>query len=509
MDLIKQILLKGKGRPAALFILIWSVMMNILTELPPSWPALNQPLKLITEYFGAPFASGRDLLFDGYQKKHPRHALSQPVTIVAIDEKSLQDYGQWPWPRYRLAELINAIAAHQPAAIGLDIYMPELDQTSPAQVAKGLPANHQHLADQLSRLTSHETLLAQALQLSPSVLSAAGFDYPAFTTRAGMRTWPVSLSGGESLPNFSRHFEQVLASVPQLQAAASGQALVSVDLENGVVRHVPLVMGLADQTVPTLALEMLRVASGSASVRVQLSSRGVDAVEVADLTVPTLPKGDIRLHFAKHGSMLSRYVSASDVIKGKMDPQMLAGKLVLLGLTGAGLNDMRTTAIGETVPGIEIQAQVIESVFDGHILVRPYWFKWAETMALILVGSLLVWYVPRTNSWLATYLRKVPKSSLWLTLATNSLIVWLGYQLFLKTSALFDAASFFLIISAVMGSLVSTVLVEMEKLKKSHEESGPETPLQGIDASEVRPDVISLADNHCNHTPSSEPGIRA
>ena len=88
MDLIKQILLKGKGRPAALFILIWSVMMNILTELPPSWPALNQPLKLITEYFGAPFASGRDLLFDGYQKKHPRHALSQPVTIVAIHEKS-------------------------------------------------------------------------------------------------------------------------------------------------------------------------------------------------------------------------------------------------------------------------------------------------------------------------------------------------------------------------------------------------------------------------------------
>jgi adenylate cyclase len=478
MEMLKQILVTGRGRPAALFILLWSVTMNILTELPPSWPGLYKPLHLVTEYFGSPFASGRDLLFDGYQKEHPRQPQSQPVTIVAIDEKSLQDFGQWPWPRYRLAELIKAIAAHQPAAVGLDIYMPERDQTSPNQVAKGLKTEHQALAQQLSRLPSNETVLAQSLRQVPSVLSAAGFDYEAYTTSSGMRTWPVGLSGGETLPVFSRRFDQVLASLPELQASASGQALVSVDLENGVVRHVPLIMNLSDQAVPTLALEMLRVATGAPAVNVQLSPRGVDAVEVADLSVPTLPKGDIRLHFAKHQTMASRYVSASDVIKGKVDPQMLTGKLVLLGLTGAGLNDMRTTAIGETVPGIEIQAQVIESLFDGHILQRPYWFKWAETLALLLVGSVLIWYVPRPNSMLSVYLRKVPKSSLWLTLATNSLIIWIGYRLFIKTSLLFDAASFFLIISAVMGSLVSTVLAEIDNLKKSQEEARYEEAMQ-------------------------------
>jgi adenylate cyclase len=213
-------------------------------------------------------------------------------------------------------------------------------------------------------------------------------------------------------------------------------------------------------------------------VNVLVNSQGVAAVNVADLSVPTLPKGDIRLHFSKHATMASRYVSAADVLQGKVDPLMLSGKLVLIGLTGAGLNDMRTTAIGETVPGVEIQAQIIESFFDNRILKRPYWFKWAETLALLLVGGALIWYVPRPHSLLTTYLRKVPKSSLWLTLATNSLIIWIGYRIFVTTGLLFDAASFFLIVSAVMGSLVSTVLAEIDNLKKSPPDVRHEDPLQ-------------------------------
>jgi len=490
MKLIKQILITGRGRPAALFILLWALTMNILTELPPSWPPLKKPWNLVTSYFGTPFASGRHLLFDGYQKEYPRQPQSQPVTIVAIDEKSLQAFGQWPWPRYRLAELIDAIAKHKPAAVGLDLYMPEFDQTSPAQVAKGLKLEHQALAEQLRTLPSNEQVLAQSFRKTPIVLSAAGFDQPAYTTTAGMRTWPVQLEGADKLPVFSRHFDHVLASLPELQAAARGQALVSVDLENGLVRHVPLVMNLADQAVPSLALEMFRVATGSSAVQVRVNPRGIESVGVADLNVQTLAKGDIPLHFAQHQTMATRYVSATDVIQGRVASQMLTGKLVLVGLTGSGLSDMRTTAIGETVPGIEIQAQLIESLFDGRILQRPYWFKWAETLALLLVGGILIWYVPRPHSLLSVYLRKVPKSSLWLTLATNGLIIWIGFRIFAKTGLLFDAASFFLIISAVMGSLVSTVLAEIDNLKKSQEETKHDVALQ---AAHINSDRTAMA----------------
>jgi adenylate cyclase len=219
-------------------------------------------------------------------------------------------------------------------------------------------------------------------------------------------------------------------------------------------------MNLTDQAVPSLALEMFRVATDSAAVQVQINPRGIQSVGVADLTVPTLPKGDIPLHFAQHKTMATRYVSASDVIQGQVAHQMLSGKLVLVGLTGSGLSDMRTTALGETVPGIEIQAQLIESLFDGRILQRPYWFKWAETLALLIVGGVLIWYVPRPQSLLSSYLRKVP--------------IWIGFKIFAHTGLLFDAASFFLIISAVMGSLVSTVLAEIDNLKKSQEDMRPD-----------------------------------
>jgi adenylate cyclase len=235
-------------------------------------------------------------------------------------------------------------------------------------------------------------------------------------------------------------------------------------------------------------------------VQVRVNPRGIESVGVADLNVPTLAKGDIPLHFAQHKTMTSRYVSASDVIQGSVAPKMLMGKLILVGLTGSGLSDMRTTAIGETVPGIEIQAQLIESLFDGRILQRPYWFKWAETLALLLVGGILIWYVPRPNSLLSVYLRKVPKSSLWLTLATNGLIIWIGFRIFAQTGLLFDAASFFLIISAVMGSLVSTVLAEIDNLKKSQEEARHEVAMQDTRSTGERTEMARHSSSSANRT---------
>ncbi len=97
-------------------------------------------------------------------------------TIVEIDDKTLAEIGQWPWPRNRLADLIDAIAAQKPAAIGLDIYMPEPDQTSPDKVADNLPATAADLAARLRALPSHEAILAQSLRAAPSILGAAAFD---------------------------------------------------------------------------------------------------------------------------------------------------------------------------------------------------------------------------------------------------------------------------------------------------------------------------------------------
>ena len=119
-------------------------------------------------------------------------------------------------------------------------------------------------------------------------------------------------------------------------------------------------------------------------------------------------------------------MSAADILAGDVDPDMLTNKLVLLSLSGAGLTDYRATPLGEYVPGIEIQAQVIESLLDDDYITRPWWLKWTELVTLISVGLFMVWVVPKMNEVLA----------LAMTLSFDFVVVNIGTILFDKMSIL-------------------------------------------------------------------------
>ena len=460
---LKALFVAGKGRPVAVLILLWALSASLLSEaeLSPAWSD-SWPGK-VADMVARPFKTGRQLLFDGYQRTFPRQPQSQPVTVVAIDEKSLAEIGQWPWPRNRLAALLDAIGQAGPAVVGLDMFMPEADQTSPARVAANLPREQATLARALARLPNHETHLAAALRRTPSVLGAAGFDFPSHSTTSGLRVTPLAIQGEDPLP-WLRNYPYVLASLPELQAAAHGQALLTVSrLDGGVVRRVPLVLAVNQQPVPGLAMEMLRVASGSSAVEVEVGQLGFEAVQVADLRVPVQENGDVWLHFARSQTSAARYLSAADVLSGNFDPERLNGKLVLLGLTGSGLSDMRSTPLGELVPGVEIQAQLMESLFDGRFILRPWWLKWLETALLLVVGSVMIWAIPRTDGRVAAALQKTPRAASWWVIGLNVLIVSVGYLLFYTRGLMFDSASTFIGLSSVLGSLVSSALIEIDQ----------------------------------------------
>ncbi len=468
LDSIKRLFAASRGRPMALGILLLLGSLNLLSNQlapeKPTWVDTVQGMATGT------YKTARRLLFDQYQVTFPRKPLSQPVTIVAIDEPSLAAIGQWPWPRNKLVNLIDAINAQKPLAIGLDMYMPERDQTSPDQVAKNLPPNTAALATALNNLPTHEAILASALKRSPSILGAAAFDHAAQTTTDKLVTKPIAtkLLNAQSTEDGLRHtkrFERVLASLPELQQATHGQALLSVPLDNGVVRRIPLVMRLGENVVPSLALEMLRVATDSPAIEVTTDTRGVQGVQVADLRVNTQEDAEIWLHAAPIQSTITRYVSALSVLQGKANPEQFENKLILLGLTGAGLNDMRTTPLGELVPGIEIQAQVIESILDQRLLRRPHWLVLGETLVIGLFGVLMIWYIPRPKSHVMRLLRRYPKSSGAIGIGLNLLLVALGFALFHFYGLLVDTASSFIVISAVMGSLLATALGHIEKEK--------------------------------------------
>ena len=458
---IRNLLKAAQGRPVALVVLFGLSLLNLSSE----WPSdIARPafVDALDEAVPDSFKTARQLLFDQYQRRFPRVPTAQPVTIVEIDDATLATVGQWPWPRNRLASLINAIAALKPLAIGLDIYMPEPDQTSPDKVAGNLPATAAALAAGLRALPSHEAILARSLHAAPTILGAAALDHPTFAASTDLRSAPILVHGTDPLRRVQR-FDYVLASLPELQEAAHGEAMLSVALEQGVVRRIPLIMGLGEKLVPSLPMEMLRVATDSPAIDVFADASGVQAVGVADALVPTQPGGDIWLHFASIRSTLSRYVSARDILQGTVDPERLRNKLVLVGLTGTGVTDMRTTALGELVPGIEIQAQVIETIVEGRFLRRPTWLKWAESAFIMMFGLLIIWYVPRTQSRFAVFLRAVPKGSTFLGVFLHLLNLLCCFFIFMRFGLLVDAASIFIILSAVMGCFFSPALLHVDE----------------------------------------------
>lgn len=451
----------------AALVLVLACLGMLLSDWPVWWPALPGSIKNLTAGATESYSRGRHFLFDRYQRKLPRTVQSQPVTIVAIDEKSLAQMGQWPWSRHRLAALVDAINQHKPATIGLDLYMPEADQTSPAQVAQAVQSRQPQLAEQLRALPSNDQLLARSLARSPSVLGAAGFDFKTYTTTTAMRTWPLQLQGAEHLPASAREYPAVLASLPLLQSAAAGQALLNVDADDGTVRRMPLVASVGGQPVPSLAIEMFRVALGAPSTQVRIGPHGIESVNVADLQVPTQPNGDVLVHFAPKADTLQRYVSAVDVLQGRVNPEAFADKLVLIGLTGMGLNDMKRTALGEHVPGLEIQAQFIEAMFEAQLLRRPWWMLFAEIGCALLVGGLMIWLLPRvqaTNRLGAIY--RMPMVGVVGSFGINAVAVGTGFYLFYAHGLLFDAASFFLVTSLVFGMLFTFVQASALKAKE-------------------------------------------
>jgi len=335
----------------------------------------------------------RLLVFDGYQALWPRERKSAPAIIVEIDEVALADHGQWPWPRSLLATLVDRIAAAKPAGIALDLMLPEPDRYSPAEYARsiGLP---EPLARALSRLQDNDQRLAGAVARHRVVLGITGLEYvdPRFPNPP--RVAPVLFAPGVA-PQL-RSYAGVLQSRPVIDRAAAGRGLVNSDSSDRIVRRIPFVAQVNGVIASTLALELWRVASRASVLRVAQGDGGLLEISFAKREIPVQADGSFWLYASR--STPERFVSASEVLAGRVDPERLKNKLVLVGVTGLALVDRRITPLREEVPGVELHAQLIEQIFDGSYLVRSSLAPWLERLLLIAGCALLILWVPRLRS---------------------------------------------------------------------------------------------------------------
>ncbi|MGZ5818541.1 MAG: CHASE2 domain-containing protein [Burkholderiaceae bacterium] len=341
--------------------------------------------------------------------------LDERIVIVDIDEKSLSELGRWPWSRDVIATMVDKLSdRYQAKAIGFDVMFSERDTSSGYAILESLAnrelKNVPNIGDRIRALKptlDFDGRLAKSLKSRPVVLGyVLGGDQkkgllpaPVFTTAdlAGRVLDAKSVAG-------------YVASLEPLQhAAKAGGFINATDFDSdGVLRSTPLLLQFGDNFYESLALSTARIALGATTISpillndsnltdVQLQEYG--ALDSLSLNTPAQPlkiaidRGlTTKIQFRGHGGPdggAFRYVSAVDVIKGRIPPQELANKIFLFGTTAPGLYDLRSTPVRADYPGVEVHANIIASILDGEFKQQKGYSVGVDLVQIVLLGILL------------------------------------------------------------------------------------------------------------------------
>jgi adenylate cyclase len=332
--------------------------------------------------------------FDTFQRIAPRVKTARPVAIVDIDEKSLAKLGQWPWPRTQLADLIVNLTNLGAVTISFDAVFSEPDRLNPDVAAKTMRDLDEVTRAKLRDLPSNDQVLADAIRRSRVVLGETGLDSAEPQLDKDLPVTGFASIGGDIEP-FLFEFPGLLRNIPVLEKSAAGRGLITIKPErDGIIRRVPMVLRTQGTMMPSLSLETLRVVTGTPTVliRSDKAGAGINSIKLKQLEIPTDKNGQFWVHFARQDPSI--YVPAIDVLDGSVPPDRIKGKLVLIGTSAVGLNDIKTTPVSPAMPGVEVHAQVLESLLTGAALSQPNYAIALEFFAAIILGLLVIAFAP-------------------------------------------------------------------------------------------------------------------
>jgi adenylate cyclase len=340
--------------------------------------------------------------FDAYQRLQPRPYAELPVRIVDIDEASIARYGQWPWPRTRLAALTRRLGELGASVVAFDVIFSEPDRTTPSRLSADL--SDSDLPDRdltmklLASLPDHDRLFAEAIGKTPVVLGFAA-------SRAANDKRPPVKAGlafiGVNPVNVLAPFRGSVSSLPILSDAAAGIGGINLSARDrsGVIRRVPLLFSDGSRIYPGLAIEALRTAQNKKGIVVRGTGSSGDTdtgraalidMRVGDFKVPLTDDGEAWVYF--NHDRPERYISVKDVL----DPARAAevqprvdGAIVLVGTSATGLREARATPLGEHIPGVVIHAQMIEQIISQDFIERPDWVNGLEIVLTFAMGALV------------------------------------------------------------------------------------------------------------------------
>jgi adenylate cyclase len=349
-------------------------------------------------------------VYDDLLSQRTRIPPSGLVTIVDLDEKSLAEVGQWPWPRYQIALLLGRLKEYGVLAAGMDIVFSEPDRTSPALIKRelaglGVDMDFTGLPD---ALRDNDQLLASKLAGGPYVLgyfftwqdedsagNAAAHVLP--PPRVVVRRSPGApgSNGAPGVPIQIADARSVVAPLPEFSRTDNWAGFFnSFPDRDNIVRWAPIVISWKDTVYPCLSLSTLMRAFGDRSALLSVEPNtygGQDMTFNLDLgplgrrEVPLDKSGRMLIDFRGPGRTFP-YVSAVDVMRGRAPKESLAGKVAFVGTSARGLEDIRATPVDQTFPGVEAHATVADMVLSGRFLRHPIDAWYLEQILLAFFG---------------------------------------------------------------------------------------------------------------------------
>ena len=314
-------------------------------------------------------------------------ATTGKVVIVDIDEKSLKLYGQWPWSRNIVASLLTELKRDGAGIVGLDIVFAEADRS--AEVFKD--EQNESCPDR------YDKMLSRAIQTSP-VIGGYFFSFDFHADHAAYVP-AVFIEKGLSRDRYIPEPIGARLNIDCLQESFYSSGFFNTLPDHGgMIRRIPMLMRYHDILYPSLSLEMIRIASNVQKVTVQNSETGVDSIALGNLTIPTDRYARANINF-RGPSKTFQYISVADILQRKVDPSLLQGKFVLVGTSAVGLSDLKPTPFDTVMPGVEIHANMIDTILAGDMLSTLHD---SELVDLAIIGltvllSALLFYL--LNGW--------------------------------------------------------------------------------------------------------------
>jgi len=336
-------------------------------------------------FFGIPLLDILESKTYDIRLRAQRVSPPRAVAIAAIDEASLAKLGRWPWSRATLAKLVDRLDEAGAKAIGLDVFFPEPESAeADEQLARAVGAGRKVVLSTVFLVDREE-----ARHLGPERLEEA------------KRAIAVHAIGnveriGSALEQFSMTPPQgVIVNIPGLQRSAAYAGHINILPDpDGTVRRVPLVYRYDGRYFPSFDVQAARAFLGGKELVLHIASYGIQGIQIGDRYIATDEEGRLLVRYRGRAGTFAT-VPIADILDGRANAELLRDRVVLIGPTAQGIGDIRVTPYSAAFPGVELRASVIENLLEGNVLQRPDWMSMVDLTAIVLLGLVLTWLLPR------------------------------------------------------------------------------------------------------------------